>query len=116
MRSAIGSAAFCLAIAAAACGGGSGQPDRGAQPLIVRKDNVTDVLLPALKDLATPAWQAVEESSTRGPTPVDLFQVTAARFLADLTLAVGNAGSHEILVLGQHGIERRIGGRKSTLP
>ena len=101
----------CAALLMASAG--CGAADRGAAPdvTVTEVDGVLHVRLGTLAPAGAPRWQTAEVYSTMAPgAAVELFRVTAARFLPDGALAIANAGAQEILVLDAAGpVTRRFG-------
>ncbi len=98
---------------------GCGVADRGAGSgvTVTEGDGVLHVGLGSLAPAGARHWQTAEVYSTMAlGAAVDLFRVTAARFLPDGALAVANAGTQEILVLDPSGAVMRRFGRSGEGP
>jgi hypothetical protein len=80
-------------------------------------DGVVHVRVASLAPKDVPLWSTHMTFSTAAPdTRLELYQVTAARFLRDGTLAVANSGTGEIIAFDSTGNETRRMGRKGEGP
>lgn len=120
MRKVVGVALVCVGLVVAGCGAGS---DREAKAIISEVDGVLHVQLPArlpggvAEVPGVPDWGLRELYNTSSSgSDIELFRVTAARFLGDGTLAIANSGSNEILLLDDDGALRRRVGRAGSGP
>jgi 6-bladed beta-propeller len=92
-----------------ACSGA--KPGASSGTVVRDSAGVLMVQVGSLGETGGATWSAKEEYSTQAPDRlVELYQVSAARFLDDGRLAVANSGTHEILVIEAGGtVDRHIG-------
>jgi hypothetical protein len=114
MRIAAGSIVIFGALLAAGCGAGG---ERQTYPVVTEIDGILHVQLPSQLPADVPPWRLREVfNTTSSGSALELFRVTAARFLDDGTVAIANSGTSEILVLGADGTLRRRFGRAGSGP
>lgn len=91
--------------------GCSDGPGGGSGVSVTEADGRLRVELPALDALDPPRWVYGPGSSTATTAPdLDLFRVTAARFLPSGALAVASSGNQEVVVLDADGsVGSRLG-------
>lgn len=107
--------AVLLVFAAVACTGDSARDSSSVTTSEV--DGVVHVRVESLTPGDVPQWNTHEVFTTgASATRVELYQVTAARFLRDGVLAVANSGTGEIIAFDTAGAETGRMGRKGEGP
>lgn len=109
------SAAVIFAGATLACGGGAAQ----SSPSVTTSEinGVVHVRVESLAPRDAPQLTVHEVFTTAAPaTRLELYQVTAARFLDNGVLAVANSGTGEIIAIDSTGMETGRMGRKGEGP